>query len=536
MERNIDLVVPMVFPEDKEWQHDFARYHGGDACCNVRFRSWGTEELLIRCVEKYMPWLHAVYILLSRESQVKPWMERYSKLKVVFHREFIPEKHLPCFSSPCIEMFLARIPGLSEYFIYANDDMFPLSPLSPDDFFLHGKPCVHFRDKSFPESPNVFHRKCLNQQNVIGAPFGKHYVHTWLYTGHSYAPMLKSACEAVWQKYGKEIEKRINPLSRNEHSFNQYVYLLYQHYAKLDIDHAPRTQYADNGRATWDIPSLINDPMAGVVCLNDNENIKDWKQRARLVRETITAKLCGCIATQRVVCIVHYNTPKLTQCCIRSLLKHTKVDKVVVFDNSDKLPFMMKNKQFVAEHKELISVIDNTRGQFINFDGWLDGFSDKEPSPGNNYGSAKHCVSIQWLIDHTDTPFVLMDSDVLIRRDIADFWSHPDCAWVGEVGENVKVRFGYNIRKVQPFLCWLNVPLLRDHNIRYFNPSYMWNLTTVAPNHRYDTGAWFYRAVKDARLPTCSLPLNEAIFHLVHASWRNRQPMEWLNEHREEWE
>lgn len=276
--------------------------------------------------------------------------------------------------------------------------------------------------------------------------------------------------------------------------------------------------------------------MAGVVCLNDNENIKDWKQRAKLVRETITAKLRGCATALRVVCIVHYNTPKLTQCCIRSLLKHTKVDKVVVFDNSDKLPFMMKNKQFVAEHKELISVIDNTRGQFINFDRWLAGFPDKESSPGNNYGSAKHCISIQWLIDHTDVPFVLMDSDVLIRRDIADFWSHPDCAWVGEVGENVKARFGNNIRKVQPFLCWLNVTLLHAHSIRYFNPLYTWNLTTTAPNHRYDTGAWFYRTVKDARLPTHNLPLNETIFHLAHASWRNRQPMEWLDEHREEWE
>jgi hypothetical protein len=32
-------------------------------------------------------------------------------------------------------MFLHRIPGLSERFIYGNDDMFPLSQLEPEDFF-----------------------------------------------------------------------------------------------------------------------------------------------------------------------------------------------------------------------------------------------------------------------------------------------------------------------------------------------------------------------------------------------------------------
>lgn len=303
MEKNIDLVIPMVFPQDADWLSDYRRYHGDDACANVRFRSWETEELLVRCCMKYMPWLRTIHILLARESQVQPWMSRYDKVHIAFHRDFIPEKYLPCFSSPCIEMFLGRIPGLSERFVYANDDMFPLSPLQPSDFFLDGRPCVHFKEKLFPDVPNIFHRKCLNQQNMIGRPFGKHYVRTWLTTGHSYAPILRSACEAVWQRHGEEIERWMSPLVRNEHSFNQYIYLLYQHFAGLDIDHSPRMQYADEDTPTADLPALINDPMAGVVCLNDNEAIADWESRAKLVRETITAKLCGRTTAKRTVCM-----------------------------------------------------------------------------------------------------------------------------------------------------------------------------------------------------------------------------------------
>ena len=145
-----------------------------------------------------MPWVRTIHILLANESQLQSWMMRYPKVHVVYHREFIPAKRLPCFASPCIEMFLHRIPNLSEQFIYANDDMFPLSPLASTDFFRDGKACVEVKEKRFGSTLNIFERKCLNQENMIGEPFGKHYSRTWLYTGHSVAPIFKSACEEVW--------------------------------------------------------------------------------------------------------------------------------------------------------------------------------------------------------------------------------------------------------------------------------------------------------------------------------------------------
>lgn len=547
----IDLVIPMVFPDDKEWLSCFARYHNGDAQQNVRFRSWGDEELLIKCCKKYMPWLNHIYILLARESQIQPWMNDCEGVSVVMHRDFIPQQYLPCFASPCIEMFLNRIPGLSEQFIYANDDMFPLSPLEPTDFFRNGKACIHIREKRFPEHPNIFQRKCLYQQNMVGKPFGKSYTRVWLYTGHSFAPILKSACDEVMRRHGKEIMKYISPLRRTDHSFNQYIYMLYEYFAGLTIDHMPHVQYAGEGTATDKLSDIIANPDAGIVCLNDNENIPDWQHRATIVRRAISSKL-GIPFTEPVepiqpvkptdstnalptVCIVHYNTPKLTYYCIRSLMKHSEIGRIIIFDNSDRLPFMSKNKQFVADHSRLIEVIDNTHGQVIDFDKWLASFPDKEPSPGNNYGSAKHCYTVQWLVDNAGSPFILMDSDVLIRRDIAPFWQHKDCAWVGEIGENVRERFGYDIHKLQPFFCFINAPMMKQKGITYFNASYMWNLTTEKPNHRYDTGAWFLRAVSEANLPTHELRLSDYILHLAHASWRNRNPFDWLNRHKDLW-
>ena len=71
--KTIDYVVPMVFHDDKLWQQDFTKvnslYNENNPYSFVRFRSWGTEHLLIRCVKRFMPFVRTIYIILARESQ-----------------------------------------------------------------------------------------------------------------------------------------------------------------------------------------------------------------------------------------------------------------------------------------------------------------------------------------------------------------------------------------------------------------------------------------------------------------------------------
>ena len=60
------------------------------------------------------------------------------------------------------------------------------------------------------------------------------------------------------------------------------------------------------------------------------------------------------------ILIVHYNTPKLTECLIKSINKQTPDSKIFIFDNSDKLPFTYR--------QDNIEYIDNTKSQIIDFD------------------------------------------------------------------------------------------------------------------------------------------------------------------------
>ena len=293
--KDIDLVIPMVFPEDPQWQEQYARYYGSrnNAVRMCRWRSWGTEELLVRCCQRYMPWLRRIYILLAGEGQVQPWMRDCSFFGVtlIFHADFIPKEHLPCFASPCIEMFLDRIPGLSERFIYANDDMFPLSPMEEDDFFRDGLPCQHYFQRAYPGSANVFHRKCMYQQNMVGAPFGIRHRTVLLRNGHGFAPILKSSCHEIWRRHGQEILRCLSPLKRTDRSFNHYLYTLYQYFSGQYVDHVPRTQLITEETPVGLLSAIVRDPHAGIVCFQDNAHTQDWERRAEVLRREIEAKL-----------------------------------------------------------------------------------------------------------------------------------------------------------------------------------------------------------------------------------------------------
>uniref|UniRef100_A0A1I8IBY8 Stealth_CR2 domain-containing protein n=1 Tax=Macrostomum lignano TaxID=282301 RepID=A0A1I8IBY8_9PLAT len=66
--------------------------------------------------------------------------------------EIFPNKsHLPTFNAPAIESHLHRIPGLSDHFLYFNDDVFLTKPVHPHDFYC---PASGYRIYQSWEVPN----------------------------------------------------------------------------------------------------------------------------------------------------------------------------------------------------------------------------------------------------------------------------------------------------------------------------------------------------------------------------------------------
>ncbi len=137
----IDFVITWVDGGDKAWQAEKAGYsqtEGGDQR-EVRFRDWALLPYWFRAVEAFAPWVNRIHFVTW--GHLPAWLNtEHPKLHIVSHRDFIPEEYLPTFSSHTIELNLHRIPGLSEHFVYFNDDMFLTAPGSPEDFIRQGLP------------------------------------------------------------------------------------------------------------------------------------------------------------------------------------------------------------------------------------------------------------------------------------------------------------------------------------------------------------------------------------------------------------
>ncbi|XP_057598423.1 N-acetylglucosamine-1-phosphotransferase subunits alpha/beta isoform X4 [Hippopotamus amphibius kiboko] len=99
------------------------------------------EELRysLRSVERHAPWVRNIFIVTN--GQIPSWLNLDNpRVKIVTHQDvFRNLSHLPTFSSPAIESHIHRIEGLSQKFIYLNDDVMFGKDVWPDDFYSHSK-------------------------------------------------------------------------------------------------------------------------------------------------------------------------------------------------------------------------------------------------------------------------------------------------------------------------------------------------------------------------------------------------------------
>ena len=169
-----------------------------------------------------MPFIRTVHLVVSNIEQVPEWLDQ-SKVHVVLHKDIIPEDLLPTFNSTTIEMYLCKIPGLAEHFIYSNDDMMPMNDMVVGDFFTEdGLPIYELVHRN--EARKSFRLQCKNSYRLAARLTGYqddgiHY----FYIKHSMSPMLKSCCEEVHEKASDEIHKKCNKF-RQPWNFTQYLF------------------------------------------------------------------------------------------------------------------------------------------------------------------------------------------------------------------------------------------------------------------------------------------------------------------------
>jgi hypothetical protein len=101
----------------------------------IWYRGVGEITYAVRSALRAMPWIGTVHIVTDGQH---PPIERElidsGRVRVVDHCEIVPPEYRPVFASTIIESFLHRIPGLSEVWLYNNDDFLHGSAIEPDEF------------------------------------------------------------------------------------------------------------------------------------------------------------------------------------------------------------------------------------------------------------------------------------------------------------------------------------------------------------------------------------------------------------------
>ncbi len=107
---------------------------------NTRFANSGEIFYCLMLLKKNCPWIRKIFLITDNQ---KPdfLTDKYKKennIILVDHTDIFHgyKWALPTFNSQSIETVMHRINGLSEYFIYLNDDFFILKKTSKDNFFI----------------------------------------------------------------------------------------------------------------------------------------------------------------------------------------------------------------------------------------------------------------------------------------------------------------------------------------------------------------------------------------------------------------
>ena len=261
----MDIVITYVNGLDPVWQQDYEQ-HTNTPILEKRFRDWGTLRYLFRGIEKNMPFIKNVFLVVSHNSQIPEWINRQT-VKVVLHSDIIPRDYLPTFNCNPIEMHLHRIEGLGEEFLYFNDDMFPMLPCSETDFFRQGKGVIGMSHHWF--SSNMYKRICRNSDRLARKMSGLSPSCRFLRPQHICSPMLKSVCEELYCKAESEILASLTRI-RTENDLNQYIYLDYMYLNGHIVNEKMSKKHVSVGFASESsVMKALLQPTRKLICIND---------------------------------------------------------------------------------------------------------------------------------------------------------------------------------------------------------------------------------------------------------------------------
>ena len=140
-----------------------------------RFRDAGNLRYSLRSIEKNAPWFRRIFLVTN--GQRPKWLTQDSRVEIVDVDAIFPDRlNLPTFNATAIEWNIHRIPGLSRYYCFMNDDYFFVRPTSPQYFFgKNGLPKLFLSPTPInlePAGTALWDRMLSHQAKLLSERFG----------------------------------------------------------------------------------------------------------------------------------------------------------------------------------------------------------------------------------------------------------------------------------------------------------------------------------------------------------------------------
>jgi hypothetical protein len=151
---DIDLVYTWVNPHDPLWKAKRQQYAVGEVKDDelysngeLRYSDHGELAYSLQTVARHLPFVRHIYIAHAGSPaswlETRPnWLRDREKIILIKQEDLLPFEIAPSFQSDVIECFLCKIPGLSEHYLYSNDDFFFSRRHTPADFFTNDGRCI----------------------------------------------------------------------------------------------------------------------------------------------------------------------------------------------------------------------------------------------------------------------------------------------------------------------------------------------------------------------------------------------------------
>ncbi|WP_030911526.1 stealth conserved region 3 domain-containing protein [Streptomyces sp. NRRL F-5126] len=300
----VDAVYTWVDGGDPAWQErkakrmaelglPTAKADSGD----VRFRDRDELKYSLRSLAMYAPWVRKVYLVT--DDQVPSWLnEEHPGIEVVPHRAvFTDPDCLPTFNSHSIESQLHHIPGLSEQFLYLNDDFFFGRPVVPRVFFHStGVPNFFWSPTTVPvgeatQADEGYFAAAKNNRRLLEDRFGATVTNGFLHAPHA---LRKSLLEEIEQAFPEDMARTAAAPLRGWRDIS-VVSSLHHHFGYFSgkaVPGAIRCSYVDVGSYTGhpDLTRLLSGRGYDVFCLGESPDADvPAEEQARVVKAFLRA-------------------------------------------------------------------------------------------------------------------------------------------------------------------------------------------------------------------------------------------------------